>query len=99
MKRPRWLSLGGKEMAEIRDLPAFQMLIEWLKWERAEAEGLVLTAVVKGEDAKIRAGTALAYDRILGSLNTPVALAEVEDDDFKDPARRASRKDEEDAEV
>lgn len=102
MTRPRWLALGGKEMAEIRELPAIQMLTEWLEWEREQAREMVLQAVsatsAPAPDARLRAGVVLAIDAIMRSLNTPVSLAEMDDDKFVDPARRPSRKDE-DAEV
>lgn len=99
MTRPRWLELGGQEMAEIRELPSMKMMIEWLEWERARAERNVLNAVAMGGDAKLRAGTAIAFDLILASLNTPMAIAEIPDDDFVDPARRPHRKDDPDVEV
>jgi len=96
------LELGGQEMAEIRESPAIKMLIEWLEWERAQARDMVLASVAGGgmamNDPKLRAGAALTFDLILHSLNTPVAIAEMDDDDFVDPARRPSRKDS-DAEV
>jgi len=92
VKRPRWLDLGGQEMSELRDLPAIQMLVEWLEWERAAARDLVLAAAVTDGDVRLRAGTALAFDAILRSLNTPVAIADMTDEEFVDPARRPSRK-------
>ncbi len=103
MTRPRWLALGGKEMAEIREQPAMQMLVEWLEWERMAAREDVLQAVASSvqppPNAHLRAGIALSIDAILRSLNTPVSLAEMDDDDFKDPAMRPSLRKERDAEV
>jgi len=96
--RPRWLSLDGKAMAEIRELPAIQMLTEWLEWERAAALELVHEATVMKEDPALRSGTVIAIDHILKSLHTPLAIADLPEEKFKDPARRPSRKDE-DAEV
>ncbi len=103
MTRPRWLALGGKEMAEIREQPAMQMLVEWLEWERLQAREDVLQSVASPSgspvDAKLRAGIALGIDAILRSLNTPISLTEMSDDDFRDPAMRPSLRKERDAEV
>ena len=99
MTRPRWLSLGGEEMAEIRELPVVKMIMEWMEWERAQALELVHQAVATSENPALRAGTVLAYDHIMKSLNTPVAIADMSDDDFVDSAMRPSRRKERDAEV
>jgi len=103
MTRPRWLALGGKEMAEIRELPAIQMLTEWLEWEREQAREMVIQAVsatsAPAPDARLRAGVVLAIDAIMRSLNTPIAIAEMTDDNFVDSAMRPSRRKERDAEV
>lgn len=103
MTRPRWLALGGKEMAEIRELPAMQMFIEWLEWERMEAREDVLRATIAPtgttQDARLRAGIAVSIDAILRSLNTPVSLTEMDDDDYRDPATRPSLRKERDAQV
>ncbi len=103
MTRPRWLALGGKEMAEIREQPAMKMLVEWLEWEREQAREMVLQAVSATSapvpDARLRAGVVLAIDAIMRSLNTPVSIAETHDDTFVDPAMRPSLRKERDAEV
>jgi len=97
---PRWLELGPAEMAEIRGQSGVQMLTEWLEWERERAKELVLSLTVDGkpEAARLRAGSSITFDHILRSLKTPLAIAALEDEPFKDPARRPSRKDD-DAQV
>lgn len=98
-KRPRWLDLGPQEIAEIRGLPAIQMIMEWLDWERDQARSMVISSVVHDDaDPKLRAGVVLAVDAIMRSLNTPAPIADMDDETYKDPARRPSRK-ERDAEV
>lgn len=103
MTRPRWLALGAKEMAELRDLPAVQMIMEWLEWEREQAREMVLQAVsatsAPAPDARLRAGVVLAIDAIMRSLNTPLPIAEMSDDDFVDSAMRPSRRKDPDAQV
>jgi hypothetical protein len=100
MNRPKWLELGPQEMAELRALPVVQMIVEWLEWERNEAREWVVTEVANNGDGKVRAGAAFAFTHILKSLNTvPSAIADMDDEEFTDPAERPSRRKEPDAEV
>jgi hypothetical protein len=82
-------------MAELRGQPAIQMLTEWLEWERERTRELVLAETVAGrpQGALLRSGSSLTFDHILKSINTPSPIATISDDEFKDPARRPSRKD------
>ena len=97
MTRPRFLSLGPDEIAELRGTLGVELIIEWLEWEREQARELVLTATVTGGDPKLRAGSSVTFDHILKRLKTPAPIAEISDDDFIDPARRPSRKDRDDS--
>ena len=93
----RWLSLGPDEIAELRGQSGFQMLMEWLEWERARVREIVLAETVAGhpQGALLRSGAAITFDHILRSLKTPSPIANLSDEEFTDPARRPSRKDDE----
>lgn len=99
MKRPRWLELSGDEIAELRETPSVQMIMEWLEWERERAREIVLGNAALGQPTQIMAGKALAFDHLLASLHTPKPIADMPDDDFRDPAQRPSRRKDSDAEV
>ena len=99
MIRPRFLALGPEEITELRSTLAFELLIEWLEWEREQARELVLTASLTGGNPALRAGSSVTFDHILKRLETPAPIAEMSDDDFIDPARRPSRKDRDAAEA
>ena len=98
MSRPKWLDLGPREIAELRETPAVQMIMEWLEWEKQQARDLVLFLAAQGQPTSVRAGAAVTFDHILASLKTPAPIAELDDERYADPARRPSRKDS-DAEV
>lgn len=92
---PRWLSLGPDEIAELRGQSGIQMLTEWLEWERDRTREIVLAETVAGkpQSALLRSGASLTFDHILRSLKTPSPIANLSEDEFTDPARRPSRKD------
>jgi hypothetical protein len=92
---PRWLGLGPEEIAELRGQSGVQMLTEWLEWERDRTREIVLaeTVAFRPESALLRSGASITIDHILKSLRTPTPIATLTDDEFTDPARRPSRKD------
>ncbi len=93
MTRPEFLSLSPAQIAEIRAEKGVSIIIEWMEWERDRARDLVLQATLegKGNEPIIRAGSAVTFEHILRALKTPVAIAEIADDDFVDPARSPRR--------
>jgi hypothetical protein len=92
---PEFLTLTPEQIGEIRSEKGVKIVIEWLEWERERAKDLVLATTVAGHGpaAILRAGSAVTFEHILRALNTPKAIAEMDDEEFKDPARRPSRKD------
>ena len=95
MTRPMFLDLDGAAIAELRGSSSVSTILDWLKWERTTSADAALVLLANGDDTKARlhANAVQVLDHIIARINTPAPLADFDDEPYKDPARRPTRKD------